>query len=211
MGYHVRNAPRFAPAHRRTSESQQPASSPKPHTPLRQVSTMGARYYSPKFGRWISPDPIGERGGENLYALVRNSPVSFVDWLGQATAGERCCCSDSGTPALRADLRYGIDGYHIYIRWVNFRNEGGGCYSDVSWIWWTCYWGYRGYRYPNANVDEEFDPDARWGGRMFVTLYFTYLSCVDGCWRDVPLAVGGSGGCWYNRWYDPGPDGWVCQ
>lgn len=42
----------------------------------------GFRYYSPELGRWINRDPIEERGGVNLYGMVRNDPVNFVDYLG---------------------------------------------------------------------------------------------------------------------------------
>ncbi|MEN3943017.1 RHS repeat-associated core domain-containing protein [Prosthecobacter sp. SYSU 5D2] len=43
----------------------------------------GYRYYSPEMGRWISRDPIGERGGINLYGMVHNDPVNRVDVLGR--------------------------------------------------------------------------------------------------------------------------------
>ncbi len=43
----------------------------------------GFRYYSPRFARWISRDPIGERGGINLYAMVGNDAVNNVDKLGE--------------------------------------------------------------------------------------------------------------------------------
>ncbi len=46
----------------------------------------GYRYYHPQFGRWISRDPIGERGGMNLYGFVENSSANRVDVLGLA-----CC------------------------------------------------------------------------------------------------------------------------
>ncbi|WCJ60974.1 hypothetical protein NXS98_07600 [Fontisphaera persica] len=39
----------------------------------------GHRYYHPHTGRWLSRDPIGEGGGLNLYGLVNNQPVHFVD------------------------------------------------------------------------------------------------------------------------------------
>jgi len=42
----------------------------------------GYRYYSPKLGRWISRDPIAEKGGKNLYAFVRNNPIHRHDALG---------------------------------------------------------------------------------------------------------------------------------
>jgi RHS repeat-associated protein len=42
----------------------------------------GYRDYEPETGRWLSRDPIGEEGGANLFALVDNCPINFVDRLG---------------------------------------------------------------------------------------------------------------------------------
>lgn len=42
----------------------------------------GFRYYSAELGRWLSRDPIGERGGLNLYGMVGNNAVNTIDWLG---------------------------------------------------------------------------------------------------------------------------------
>ncbi|WP_447926999.1 RHS repeat-associated core domain-containing protein [Vreelandella sp. EE27] len=39
------------------------------------------RYYDPPQGRYISQDPIGLRGGTNLYGYVAN-PMEMVDPLG---------------------------------------------------------------------------------------------------------------------------------
>ncbi len=41
-----------------------------------------ARYYDPKVGRFISEDPIGFRGGKNLYAYAWNRPVQLRDPFG---------------------------------------------------------------------------------------------------------------------------------
>ncbi len=48
----------------------------------------GHRYYNPSTGRWLSRDPIGENGGINLYAFVRNSTVNLIDVLGLQLAGK---------------------------------------------------------------------------------------------------------------------------
>ena len=37
------------------------------------------RYYSPELGRWISRDSIGEEGGINLYVMIDNNPLTFMD------------------------------------------------------------------------------------------------------------------------------------
>ena len=47
----------------------------------------GYRYYMPETGRWLSRDPIGEMGGNNLCAAFANNPVNFVDVMGLAG----CC------------------------------------------------------------------------------------------------------------------------
>jgi RHS repeat-associated protein len=42
------------------------------------------RPYTPRLGRWLSRDPIGEEGGFNLYAYCGNDPVNKHDPLGFA-------------------------------------------------------------------------------------------------------------------------------
>ena len=44
----------------------------------------GYRYYCPKLMRWQNKDPIGERGGRNLYAFCGNNAVNCCDYLGFA-------------------------------------------------------------------------------------------------------------------------------
>jgi RHS repeat-associated protein len=40
------------------------------------------RAYDPNFGKWLSADPIGEKGSLNLYRYVFNSPSNAIDLLG---------------------------------------------------------------------------------------------------------------------------------
>jgi RHS repeat-associated protein len=44
----------------------------------------GYRYLSPRLGRWLSRDPLEEKGGMNLYIVCVNSPISQYDALGMA-------------------------------------------------------------------------------------------------------------------------------
>nr|WP_318035792.1 RHS repeat-associated core domain-containing protein [Ralstonia pseudosolanacearum] len=46
------------------------------------------RAYDPGTGRWVSRDPIGERGGINLYSYVAGNPVTRTDKIGLATDGK---------------------------------------------------------------------------------------------------------------------------
>ncbi len=58
----------------------------------------GLRYYSPELGRWVNRDPVGERGGANVYAMVGNDPLNLLDYLGlypaidEDSADELCDC-----------------------------------------------------------------------------------------------------------------------
>jgi RHS repeat-associated protein len=40
------------------------------------------RYYSPRVGRYITPDPIGLAGGNNPYVYVGNNPMNKIDPFG---------------------------------------------------------------------------------------------------------------------------------
>jgi len=42
----------------------------------------GHRYYHPETGRWISRDPIEERGGFHLYMFAQNNSIQQYDLLG---------------------------------------------------------------------------------------------------------------------------------
>ncbi|WP_124330624.1 RHS repeat domain-containing protein [Desulfonema ishimotonii] len=54
----------------------------------------GFRYYSAELGRWISRDPIGEKGGFNLYGFIRNNGINHFDLLGYTSCDTYDAVSD---------------------------------------------------------------------------------------------------------------------
>jgi RHS repeat-associated protein len=48
------------------------------------------RYYSPSLGRFVSEDPIGLAGGDNLYAYALNAPTVYTDPSGNSPLVVAC-------------------------------------------------------------------------------------------------------------------------
>jgi len=65
----------------------------------------GARYYDPRLGRFIQPDPIGQAGGLNLYAYADNDPLNLTDPSGHCPL---CVIAGAGLGGVAGY----IAGYH---------------------------------------------------------------------------------------------------
>jgi RHS repeat-associated protein len=83
----------------------------------------GYRYYSPRLGRWLSRDPIGEGGGINLYGFVGNNPIDSYDplgleWIVERTGRERAraagWCGDT-IEELAARVRMDPDHFLFWL------------------------------------------------------------------------------------------------
>ena len=68
------------------------------------------RQYDPAAGRWISRDPIDEKGGMNLYALGRSNPASDTDTTGLSPTEQ------SSSPLSQSDPNASVE-------WPNSANE----------------------------------------------------------------------------------------
>ena len=53
---------------------------------LSSCATQALAFYHPDEGRWISRDPIGEQGGNNLYGYIRNDSLNYLDDRGLVLA-----------------------------------------------------------------------------------------------------------------------------
>ena len=79
MGYHLRAEAAAGP--REEGRATRGA-----RTPRAGVGS-GYRYYSPELGRWVNRDPIGEEGGDHLYAFSRNANLIRHDPLRNSMGG----------------------------------------------------------------------------------------------------------------------------
>ena len=71
------------------------------------VACYGYRYLDPLTGRWHSKDPIGEKGGKNLYGFVVNNSVNMLDpnglWASRFVYTQHI---DLNTTGLREATKY---------------------------------------------------------------------------------------------------------
>ena len=80
------------------------------------------RYYDPKTGRYLTPDPIGLEGGNNLFLYVNSDPLNGIDEKGLYTctyyvSTHRMICYPSSDQHLPS-----FDSNH----WVSGRNTTNG-------------------------------------------------------------------------------------
>jgi RHS repeat-associated protein len=61
------------------------------------------RYYNPKLGRWVTPDPLGFADGPNLYAYVHLSPMILFDPYGLEAILDNSSGFNAQTPSPRGD------------------------------------------------------------------------------------------------------------
>jgi RHS repeat-associated protein len=84
-----------------------------------------ARMYSPAFGRFLQPDPIGYADGMNMYAYVHNNPTNHIDPYGLADILARPV--DSRIGRWLANWAYGKGdptGEHWQIYYNDNTNSG---------------------------------------------------------------------------------------
>jgi RHS repeat-associated protein len=83
------------------------------------------RPYSPSAGRFLTRDPIGEKGGVNLYDLVANNPVNENDPLGLCNIKIHC------GPVVRLGITVGWHCAVVAPNGVDFGIGGAGSSGGI--------------------------------------------------------------------------------
>ncbi len=97
----------FGKAVVKTNENFKFQFSTKYHDKETGLDYYGYRYYDSDLNRWLNKDPMGETGGENLYAnsgnnLVNNYDVLGLNWKIQREGKERAvACPDTADDTIK--------------------------------------------------------------------------------------------------------------
>jgi hypothetical protein len=77
------------------------------------MSNQAKAFYNPQTGRWLSRDPIGEKGELNLYGFVGNDSINSIDLFGLLTG----TVTFSQKPYMKSTLVWNERGFHVDIDW----------------------------------------------------------------------------------------------
>jgi len=92
---------------------------------------FGRRFYSPRIARWLTRDPIEERGGLNLYVACGNDIVNHCDFLGFYTLGDAYDSLERRKvpKTKRVGLSYIYFDFEVFNEWLAMERTRGA--------WWT--------------------------------------------------------------------------
>ena len=89
----------------------------------------GHRYYSPIQGRWLSRDPIAEKGGISLYSFTANGPIGHFDYLGLCNP---LCGVDSFDFVQGSWVIDQTKGQFQYVFGIRIKFKSGGEYDPSA-------------------------------------------------------------------------------
>jgi hypothetical protein len=97
---------------------------------LSSAAFQAQAYYHPEEGRWISRDPIAEKGSHNLYLFVSNEPLRHFDPDGRApTTGSNSAGNSSGNGSQSFEYCQCLKVEHSDIYYKN----GLGSFWGPTW------------------------------------------------------------------------------
>jgi RHS repeat-associated protein len=165
---------------------------------------MGARYYDPTLGRWLSEDPIGIEGGINLYTYAGNDPVNARDPSGLYYCwfdGQKEYCYTDGSDCKGFTSREACAWWYIEMYCVD---KLGGNISSTGCRLPLFNSGQQSGRRPEGSPSRLAQVKNTIGSKLKAIacagLAYTHLGIgnsylgIGGNGGDGPLAGGGSGG-----------------
>lgn len=168
---------------------------------------LAQAFYNPTTGRWLSRDPIEERGGQNVYQFVGNNAIERFDLLGQrypegysfiddafwqpSLEGKPCCCNPgpAGIVSPYAPVDGGSDASAFRMKMQV--PEVLGCWTDLRIRWRTCYRS--GGVGCVASCNDKFECSFVSGGTdnsHVVGVYVRWLTCIKGRWTFMSREYG---------------------
>src|SRR5207249_348119 len=76
-------------------------------------------YYNPSTGRWLSRDPLEERGGESWYVFCNNDAVTHRDVFGLSISSDiedaKATAAEFAAAPLETYSKSKVDGYKLYF------------------------------------------------------------------------------------------------
>ena len=92
---------------------------------------LGARYYAPDSGTFLSPDPLGHSASMDLYSYCDGDPVNQYDADGRVATQVKGYVSDTLYPDAAAaqssiNIQKNLLGDPLYNQWVAQGNDGVG-------------------------------------------------------------------------------------
>ena len=98
------------------------------------LAYAASAFYNPQMGRWMTRDPIEEKGGENLYSFCANNPVSNYDKLGLdvtlTTGNKNTAWWQVGNRYLHQEIC--VDTWSWNKKSCCWRRTGRSCYSFAA-------------------------------------------------------------------------------
>jgi RHS repeat-associated protein len=205
--------------HHRKHRLPSPVALPSPATSRRGGGNYGLQYLygMSRVSNWPSRDPIGERGGMNLYGMVGNSAMNWVDLLGlRVWGGNQIIDSSRHSGRIRSNPRY--DEIEQRIRNQTHIDEpatGAIPQGDIATDLMNALWYAHQLKYQNGEVPEyienliedlldEIDESGASGDGEY-----EFICCdkstglyVDPIPKYEKLGFGNYKDCWTARGYD---------
>ncbi len=139
-----------------------------PHDGPSGLSVYRYRYYDSTFQRWINRDPIGERGGIDLYQFLNNDSPNFFDSFGlrpgdcysTAKAAAIAAIKDINPTSIKQNIEYsGRIYYNADYNYYSYTDPAKGDFESSPITGWPAGTADSGNYHTHAAYDPNYDSE----------------------------------------------------